>query len=140
MENNRKEEDVDDDDSLEDFIHDWYWNKPSHRFARQIGKFLLDFIEHIKNSGVSTETVNKHANNCWHIGKFECDYGSHKKFSPDILIGGEFHMYEFKRKVSDSKYSVNSYLATCRKLSKYVRALRSGMGSDKQENNVAQTS
>ena len=45
----------------------------------------------------------------------------------EIFLGGPSHLYEFKRKVSDSKYAVASYKSTWRKLGRYVRSL--GYGS-----------
>jgi hypothetical protein len=90
---------------LEKFIQDWYWDESSHEFARQTGRFLLQFLEHLETTGLSRRTLNKHASNCWLIGKFECDYG-----------------YHFKLMVSDSKYAIASYQTAWRKLAEYVRS------------------
>ncbi|MBA7706730.1 hypothetical protein ES703_115587 [subsurface metagenome] len=29
-----------DNEEIEDFIEDWYWDKASHEFARQMARFL----------------------------------------------------------------------------------------------------
>ncbi len=107
---------------LEEFIRDWYGDEPSHDFARRMGAFLFRFLDYLESTGISQQTLRKHTSNCWLIGKFECDYGYHKTFSPKIFLGGPSFLYEFKRKVSDSKSAVNSYTATWRKLERYVQS------------------
>jgi len=116
IEDNRGEQD------LGEFIRDWCYDEPSHEFARQMGLFLFRFLDDLESTGISPQTLRKHTSNCWLIGKFECDYGYHKTFSPKIFLGGPSFLYEFKRKVSDSKYAVNSYTATWRKLETYVQS------------------
>ena len=54
------------------------------------------------------------------LGYLVCNYSYHDSFSPAIFLGGPSYLYEFKRKVSSSKYAVASYKATWRKLQKYV--------------------
>jgi len=124
-------EEYDSAQALEDFIQDWYWDEPSHELARQMGAFLFEFVDHLETSGLSGKTVQKHLDNCWLIGKFECDYGYHKTFSPEILLGGPAYLYEFKRKVSDAKSAIASYKSTWRKLDRYVRSL--GYGSNDED-------
>lgn len=111
---------------LEDFIQDWHCDEPSHRFARDLGEFLLGFLDHLKEEGLARRTINIHARNCWCIGKFECDYGSPDRFSPDTMFSAPWalHVYWFEHKMSDSKYAVASYKATWRRLYKYFRELR----------------
>ena len=113
-----------DDDELEEFIQDWHWNKKSHGFARETAAFLFEFIDSLVDTGLSQRTIAKHIDNCWSIGILECLYGYHDTFSPDIFLDEEpSHLYEFKRRYSDSKYAIASYRATCRKLAKYVKSL-----------------
>ena len=113
-----------DNEELENFIQDWHWDKKSHKFAQQTGKLLFQFIDALGKQGLSERTIRKHADNCWSIGILECQYGYNANFSPDIFICEEApYLYEFKRKHSDSKYAIDSYKATCRKLTKYVKAL-----------------
>jgi hypothetical protein len=124
MESPQDEEHIEGDrvgQELEEFIRDWYYDKPSHEFARQLGAFLFQFLDYLESTGLSRQTLRKHSGNCWCIGKFECDYGDHNTFSPAIFLGGPKYLYEFKRKVSDSKDAVNSYTATWRKLERYVQ-------------------
>jgi hypothetical protein len=113
-----------DNEELEDFIQDWYYDKKSHKFAQQTGIFLFQFIDNLEKQGLSERTIRKHTENCWSIGILECQYGYNDKFSPDIFIDEEAsYLYEFKRKHSDSKYAIDSYKATWRKLAKYVKSL-----------------
>lgn len=107
---------------VDTYIKDWNWDEASHQFALQMGAFLLQFTDHLRSSGLSQETVRKHASNCWLIGSFECDYGYHDAFTPAIFLDGPGFIYEFKRKVSDSRYTIASYESTWRKIEKYVRA------------------
>jgi len=111
---------------LEDYIQDWHWDEQSHEFARQAGAFLFQFMDHLATTGLSRRTMRKHESNCWCIGWLECSYGYHDTFSPQIFLGGPSFLYEFERKVSDSKYAVASYKATWRKLARYVRSLGYG--------------
>jgi len=116
---------IKDDDNLrvEEYIKDWNWDEASHEFAVQMGIFLLEFIDSLHTSGVSPKTFRKHKGNCWLIGSFECDYGHHDTFTPAVFLDGPGFVYEFKHKVSDSKYAIASYKSTWRKIEKFVRAL-----------------
>jgi len=111
---------------LEEYIEGWYWDEPSHEFARQVGAFLFQFMDYLETTGLSERTIHKHERNCWFIGKLECDYGYHDTFSPEIFLGEPSYLTEFRRKVSDSRYAVDSYKATWRKLARYVRSLGYG--------------
>lgn len=108
---------------LEAYIEDWYWNDASHEFSRQMGTFLFQFLDHLEASGLSKQTISKHERNCWCIGWLECRYGDHNAFRPDIFVGGPLFLTEFKQKVSDTHYAVNSFQATWRKLERYVISL-----------------
>jgi hypothetical protein len=108
---------------LEDFIQDWHWDERSHQFARKSGAFLLAFIEHLEESGLSAPSLRAHSRNTWFIGKLTSDYGYHKSFRPGIFLHGRQYVYEFRRKARDSAHAVSSYVSTWRKLGRYVRAL-----------------
>ncbi|PJH75017.1 MAG: hypothetical protein CO064_08890 [Anaerolineae bacterium CG_4_9_14_0_8_um_filter_58_9] len=110
-------------EELEKFIQDWHWDEASHEIARQMGAFLFQFLDHLEASGLSRQTMRKHESNCWCIGWLECGYGYHDSFTPAIFLGGPSYENEFRRKVSDSKYALNSYRATWRKLERYVLSL-----------------
>jgi|GEM_PF-633842 len=106
----------------EAYIKDWNWSNSSHEFALQMGAFLLEFIDSLQDSNLSPATIRKHQTNCWLIGAFECDYGYHTTFRPAIFLGGPGFGYEFKRKVSNSKYAMAAYKSTWRRLEKYVQS------------------
>jgi hypothetical protein len=95
---------------VEEYIKDWNWDEASHEFALQMGTFLLEFIDSLHTSGVSRNTLRKH-------------YGHHDAFMPAVFLNGPDFLYEFKHKVSNSKYAIASYKSTWRKIEKYVRAL-----------------
>lgn len=116
-------------DELEDFIYDWYFDEPSHQFAREAGAFLLKFLDDLAWSGVSEKVLIRHERNCWLIGKFTCDYSNVRVFSPKLFLGGPGYLLEFKRKVSTAKSAAAAYEATWRKLEAYVRAQGYGGGS-----------
>lgn len=109
---------------LEAFIQDWHWDQASHAFARRAGAFLLQFIAHLERAGLAEQTLRKQISDCELIGYLTCQYGGYKKFSPSIYARGPAYVAEFRRKVSDSDYSVASYERTWRKLVRYVRLLR----------------
>ena len=117
---------LNEEQELEEFIQDWYWDEQSHEFARQVGTLLFQFMDYLETTGLSERTIRKHIDNCWGIGWLECGYGYHDTFSPEIFLGGPSFTIEFKRKLSDSKYAVASYKATWRKLARYVRSLGYG--------------
>ena len=110
---------------LEDFIEDWHWDEKSHKFAQDIGTYLFQFIDHLYEQGLTKKTVQKHIDNCWCIGILECGYGYKDEFSAgDVFYSPEAsYEYEFRRKMSDSNYAINSYRTTWRKLYKYTKAL-----------------
>lgn len=111
---------------LEAYIQDWHWDDASHEFARQMGTFLFQFLDYLEDRGLSRQTMRKHESNCWCIGWLESNSGHLDTFVPDIFLGGSSFLPEFKRKVSDSKYAVDSYQATWRKLELYVLSLGYG--------------
>ncbi len=110
---------------LEDFIQDWHWDEKSHKFAQDFGLYLFQFVDYLYEQGLSEKTVRKHRSNCWCIGILECQYGYKDEFSPGAVFRSPYAWYEseFKRKVRDSKYAINSYRSTWRKLYNYTKAL-----------------
>ena len=107
-------------DELQYLIGDWYWDKKSYAFARDMGVFILGFIDHLRNQKLSESTRRRHESNCELIGKLVSDYGHHKKFTQDIFLCEPDYIIEFKRKVSDTNYMVESYKSTWRKITKYI--------------------
>lgn len=122
---------TDNEKQLERFIQDWHWNEASHELAREMGKFLFEFLDSLEDAGMSERTRRTYVDNCWSIGILSCGYGYHEEFSPAIFLYGPWHVYEFKRKHSDSTYAVDAYTRTCRRLERYVRSL--GYGDDEDE-------
>ena len=120
------------DDRLEDFIQDWYWDEPSHEFARKLGMFLLQFLDQLRNEWLSRKTINVHSRNCWCIGKFECDYGYKSRFSYRQMFSSPAaaHVYWFEHKWSRSKSAVSSYRATWRRLYEYTQGLKNVSGDE----------
>ena len=109
---------------LEGFIEDWHWDEQSHKFAQELGAYLFQFVDHLYEQGLTEKTVRKHIDNCWCIGILECNYGYRDEFSAAAVFGSPYASYEieFKRKMSDSNYAINSYRTTWRKLYKFTRA------------------
>jgi len=110
------------EEDLEYFIEDWHWDNKSHEFARRMALFMFGFIEYLKSQRLSESTQHKHESNCALIGKFVADYGYYNEFTPEILMGEPDYVNEFKRKISNSHYMVQSYKTTWRKLAKYVKS------------------
>ena len=113
MESERKEK-------IERYIQDWYWDDQSHQFAYDLARYLFEFMDYLKESDLSERTINKHIRNCWCIGILLCRYGYYDEFTPEILSNPPYEDLEFKRKVSDSKYQIRSYISTCKKLEKFA--------------------
>ncbi|MBN1427320.1 MAG: hypothetical protein JXB07_02975 [Anaerolineae bacterium] len=111
---------------LEQFIQDWHWDEKSHKFAQELGLYLFRFIDDLNKQGLSEKTVRKHTGNCWHIGILECQYGYKDRFSPNAAFNSPHasHEYEFRRKMGDSKYAIDSYQSTWKKLYQYTQSLR----------------
>ena len=111
---------------LDDFIQDWHWDEKSHKYAQNFGWYLFQFIDHLSQQRLSEKTVKKHTSNCWFIGILDCQYGYKDEFSPDVVFRSPeaWYEYEFKRKMSDSKYATNSYRSTWRKLQKIHQGVR----------------
>ena len=68
---------LDEEQELEEFVQDWFWDEQSHEFARQVGAFLFQFMDYLETTGLSRRTLRKHSSNCWCIGSLECSYGSY---------------------------------------------------------------
>ena len=110
----------DPDPELEAFIESWYLDENSHEYARQLGMFLLEFLDDLSESGFSDQTMMKHERNCWAIGWLETYYGKHTVFSPDVFLSGPTFIQEYKERISATTSSISSYQTTWRKLVKYV--------------------
>lgn len=110
------------DEDLEDFIRDWHWDRKSNDFARKMGLFMFGFFEYLQTQNLSEATQRKHESNCQLIGKFVADYGYYDEFEPEILTGEPDYVNQFKRKVWNSEYMVQSYKTTWRKLAKYANS------------------
>ena len=108
--------------NVDDFIKGWNWDEESHEYARQLGTFLLQFLDSLEATGLSAQTLKKHRDNCWCIGLLHCSYWFRGVFSPSMFLYAPSYVDEFKRKMSDSGYAVASYQATWRKLGRYVRS------------------
>lgn len=108
------------EEDLEYFIQDWHWDKKSHEFARKMALLMFGFFEYMKSEKLSESTRRKHESNCQLIGKFIADYGYYDEFRPEILTGQPDYINEFKRKVWNTQYMVQSYKTTWRKLAKYA--------------------
>jgi hypothetical protein len=105
--------------SLEEYIVDWYYDEPSKKAAKRLGRFVFKFLIQLEDDGVSERTVRAHNSNCWLICKFLLDYEDPEQLSPEVFEGGAPHLYEFKRKVSESESARKSYIRTWKKLCKF---------------------
>jgi hypothetical protein len=106
---------------LEYYISDWHWDQKSHALANELGAFIFGFFDYLLASGVSDRSFRKHRENAWSIGILTCQYGYYEAFSLDMITKPPCFEYEFSRKMSDSKYSLQSYQATCNKLYAYKK-------------------
>ena len=109
-------------EEFEYFIEDWHWYDKSHEFARKMALFMFGFFKYLRDQNLSEATLRKHESNCSLIGKFVADYGYYDDFTPEIFTDEPDYINEFRRKVWNSKYMVESYKATWRKLAKYSRS------------------
>jgi hypothetical protein len=71
---------------LEEFIEDWYWDEESHQYAKELGQFLFQFLDSLKEKGLTERTIRKHTDNCWFIGSFECGYGYREEFAVEEVF------------------------------------------------------
>lgn len=107
---------------IEEYVDDWHFDEETKIFAYEMGKFLFSFIDFLKEKGLSAKVIRTHKENIGIIGHFESGYGFHDEFEPEILEDGPHYEYEFERKISDSKYAIQSYNATWRKLDKFIKS------------------
>ncbi len=113
------------DRELENFIYEWREDEQSYQFAKALGKYLFEFMNHLRKQNMSERTLRKHIDNCWAIGYLECAYGYHDDFAPGKVFDCEEPSldYEFRRKFRDSDYAVKSFRATWRKIHSYTESL-----------------
>ena len=64
--------------------------------------------------------MRNHLDNLFWIGLFEIQYDLNEEFDIEDLTSADFNEGYYERKVSNSKYAVKSFLATCRKLEKFI--------------------
>ncbi|MFC1835339.1 hypothetical protein ACFL2Q_11485 [Thermodesulfobacteriota bacterium] len=116
---------IKEDQELEDFIEEWYYGEEMYKFAKPLGRYLLEFIDHLHEQDISEKTKRKHTDNCWYIGYLECNFGYQDEFVPgDVFYSPEApYDYEFKRKFFSSKSAITSYRSTWRKLYAYTKEL-----------------
>jgi hypothetical protein len=107
---------------IEEYVDDWHWDEDSEKYAFEMGKFLFSFMDYLDDQNLSERTIKNHRSNIGLIGMFEAGYGYNKEFHPNNLEDGPSYIYEFGRKVSDSKYAIQSYESTWRKLDKYIKS------------------
>lgn len=77
-----------------------------------MGKFLFSFMDYLDDQNLSERAIRSHRSNIGLIGMFEARYGYNKEFYPNNLEDGPSYIYEFGRKVDDSKYAIQSYEST----------------------------
>lgn len=107
---------------IKDYVDGWYWDDDSKKYAYEMGKFLFSFIDYLEDQKLSERTKRNHHDNIALIGMFEAGYGYNEKFCPENLEGGPNYLYEFERKVNDSRNAIQSYKSTWRKLDKYIKS------------------
>lgn len=107
---------------IEEYVDDWHWDENSEKYAFEMGKFLYSFMYYLDDQNLSERTKRNHLENVGLIGTFEAGYGYNDEFYPENLEDGPGYLYEFERKVSDSKYAIQSYESTWRKLDKYIKS------------------
>lgn len=109
---------------LEDYIEDWYYGEEMHTFAKPLGRYMLEFMDHLHDQDMSEKIRRKHIDNCWYIGYLECNFGYRDEFIPQEVFGSPDapYDYEFKRKCLSSKSALASYRSTWRKLYSYTKA------------------
>jgi hypothetical protein len=109
-------------EEIEEYVDDWHWDEQSEKYAFEMGKFLFSFMDYLGGEALSARTKKNHRDNIYLIGMFEAGYGYNEEFYPENLEDGPSYLYEFERKVSDSKYALQSYESTWRKLDKYIKS------------------
>jgi hypothetical protein len=107
---------------IEQYISDLHYNEQTKIFAFEVGKFLFAFIGYINSTDFAEKTKREHIRNVKLIGHFECGYGYTEEFEPSIFEYGPHYVYEYERKVSSSKFAMQSYAGTWRKLDKFIKS------------------
>lgn len=106
--------------AIEEYIQNWHWDKSSAEFVFELGSYLFDFMDDLRNnSGLKENTLKKHISNCWWIGNLIGQYSLLDKFTPEIFANPPYQEIDFRRRFSDSSYMIKSYNSTCKKLKEY---------------------
>jgi hypothetical protein len=104
-------------------INGWFSDDKSHALAREMGAFLVEFVDNLALSGLSQPTIERHAKNCWWIGWLACRYGGVDHFAPALFSGEPKFLAEFEGESTASAAALSSYQVTWRKLARYVDSL-----------------
>jgi hypothetical protein len=111
------------DVALEAYISGWHFDNRSYALAREVGAFLMAFLDHQVEKDLSDRTLAPHAQNCWAIGKLVCRQRKYRHLSPDMWGGEPRFVAEFRRETNPSATALASYQRTWRKLSRYAESL-----------------
>ena len=109
-------------EDLEKFISDYHWDKSSKIYAYELGKVLFSFLIYLKGQDLKPESLRKHRSNLSIIGFFVAKDAYHDKFQPEDILDYSFYLSEFKIKISDSAYAIQSFKSTGRALNKYIES------------------
>ena len=105
---------------LETLIRDWHWDETSYQFAREVGVFLLQFINHFNAAGTSPSEIQQHLANVWLIGALLCWNDHPEPFSPAAFLNESFFIDEFRFRLHDFPDKIASYEKTWRELKRYA--------------------
>lgn len=112
------------------FVKGWDCDDESTNFAGQVSILMVGFLQDLLTNGLSMNTVKRHEENCWWIGKFMCEMYGGKPFSFDLFYQEPQFVQEFTDEVSKARSRIDSYCTTWRKLSRYAYLVESSAEDD----------
>ncbi|MDX9719673.1 MAG: hypothetical protein RBU37_02930 [Myxococcota bacterium] len=117
-------------DAVENLIEDWYFDEKTYRYAKALGSVVQRFVASLEKQ-FSESTVHKHLDNCKHLGFLECRNTSRVRFSAQRFFLSEEAPHEdlFIEKVSRSRYALDAYKATWKRLRQFALAESSAFAS-----------
>lgn len=113
------------DDKINEWPRSWQGVKEDIPYGQEIIKYMLPFIDKMKNKGLSIKTINKHIDNLWLLGgniiKELNDYEENREFPALKMILNSIDSNEGPLIHDFTELQQDEFDSTCRKFYKFLK-------------------
>lgn len=113
------------DDKINEWPRSWQGVKEDIPYGQEIIKYMIPFIDEMKNKGLSIKTINKHIDNLWVLGgniiKDLNDYEENRELPALKMILNCIDSNEGPLINDFSELQQDGFDSTCRKFYKFLK-------------------